>query len=95
MTKRHAGRWVLGHRGRSPEALVDRVDVRVARLDEADVERLGVAHRVVASDAHQREHEAIVIEQYLKVLVAFADRAQAEGLFEELPGDGHVIDGEI
>jgi hypothetical protein len=34
------------------QALVDLVDLRVRRQDEADVERLGIAHRIAASGAH-------------------------------------------
>jgi hypothetical protein len=59
------------------------------------VERLGIAHRVVAPDSDQREHESVVIEQHVEVLVSLADWAQAEVSLEELPGRGHVIDREV
>jgi len=45
------------------EAPVELVDVRLARQDEADVERPGVAHRLGAADTHQREHEIVVVER--------------------------------
>jgi hypothetical protein len=59
------------------------------------VERLGIAHRIVAADPHQRQHKTVVIEQHVKVLMAFPERTQAEIPLKEPPRRGHVIDSEM
>src|SRR5260221_14681145 len=74
------------------EALVDLIHVRLARLDEADVERLWIAHCIGAPDPDQRQNEAVVIGEHVEVLVALAGRAQAEVALEESPCRGHVVD---
>src|SRR5260221_2657394 len=74
------------------EALVDLMPVRLARLDEADVERLWIAHCIGPRDPDQRQNEAVVIGEHVEVLVALAGRAQAEVALEESPCRGHVVD---
>src|SRR5260221_12409855 len=74
------------------EALVDLIHVRLARLDEADVERLWIAHCIGAPDPDQRQNEAVVIGEHVEVLVALAGRAQAEVALEASPCRGHVVD---
>jgi hypothetical protein len=77
------------------QAPVDLVHGLLARLDEADVEGLGVGHGVPPADTDQREHQVVVVEQAVEVPLALPVRAQAEVLLEEMPRGRHVVHGEV
>lgn len=77
------------------KALVDLIDVGLTGPDEADVKRLGIAHRIGASDADQGEHEAVVIFEHVEVLVALAEWTQAKVALEEPTRRGDVVNREM
>jgi hypothetical protein len=53
-----------------PQAPVDLVHVLVRRLDEADVERLGVLHPAALAHPDQRQDRSVVVEEDVEVLPA-------------------------
>ena len=48
-----------------------------------------------ASDADQCQHEIVVVEQNVEILLTLAVGAHPEVLLEEGPGRRHVVDGEV
>jgi hypothetical protein len=78
-----------------PQAPVDLVHVLVRRLDEADVERLGVLHPAALAHPDQCQDRSVVIEEDVEVLPAGVRRPHAEVLLEQLARAGNVVDGQV